>query len=138
MSRFLKLCEQVQSNLNEDLTDPNALAPTVDPNAQAPAPEAIDTTATTPPVDPNEPSALPIVSNDEIAELANSLQTFYKQDNPKLSDEQVNDIKALNPANDKTDEAIKNVVLKLISIFKPNSPSNVEIDPAKITNSDND
>ena len=135
MSRFLKLCEQVQSNLNEDFTDPNALA--VDPNAPVATPTATDTTATTPPVDPKTPTALPIVTNDEIAELANSLQTFYKQDNPQLSDEQVNEIKALNPANDKTDDAIKNVVLKLISIFKPNSPSNVEIDPAKIPNSDN-
>jgi hypothetical protein len=131
MSKFLTLCEKVHKLLNEDeTTDPNA--PVVDPNA-APAPAATPTPE--PQLDQNAPSELPIVSNNQIAQMVLGLQKFIQDNKDKvnLTDEQKTEISSLLPrADDRSDEAIKSIVKTLISVFPIGSESTIDFKPQDI------
>lgn len=128
MSKFLKLCEKIETVLkeqDEQQTPPMADASQPQPQAQ-PTPEAQPEQTQT---------ELPIVSNDKIATLANSLKIFYSNPESKLKTEEINEIKALNPRNSSESEDIVGIIDKLISIFDPVS---IKTQPEEIKSSSNE
>ena len=115
MSKFLKLCEKIENVLNEQEQQDATLQN--DPNQpQAQQPPAEPPKATTP--EPTQ-SEIPIVSNDKIAKLANALKIFYSNPESKLKNEEINEIKSLNPRNSSESEDIVGIIDKLTSIFDP-------------------
>jgi FtsZ-interacting cell division protein YlmF len=115
MSKFLNLCNKIENILNEQDEQMQQQSPVPDQSQQ---PEAAQTEK---PVEQQEPkqSELPIVSNDEIAELANSMKIFYQNPNSKLKDADVKEILALNPRDSKESEDIVKIIKTLKSIFNP-------------------
>lgn len=116
MSKFLKLCEKIENVLNEQDelgTTPQADATQQQGQTQIPAETQAETTP-----EPTK-SEIPIVSNDKIAKLANALKIFYSNPEPKLKNEEINEIKSLNPRNSSESEDIVGIIDKLTSIFDP-------------------
>jgi hypothetical protein len=130
MSKFLNLCQKIETILNEQDGQMQQQAPAPD-QSQSTQPEAQQTEQL---VDQQEPtqSELPIVSNDEIAELANAMKIFYSNPNSKLKDTDIKEILALNPRNSKQSEDIVKILKTFKSIFNPVS---VKTEPEEIKSS---
>lgn len=113
MSKFLNLLNKYNSILNEEAPIDAAPENQVDATQQAP----VDAT---PPIDQNTSSELRVATNKQIAELANSLKIFYSQDEPILDEDDINEIKSLNPEGTKSDADILEIIKTLTNIFSPN------------------
>ena len=118
MSKFLKLCEKIENILNEagELGTPPQDNPTQPPQDNPTQPPV--ETQPQPQPEPIQ-SEIPLVSNDKIAKLANALKIFYSSPEPKLKNEEINEIKSLNPRNSSESEDIIGIIDKLTSIFDP-------------------
>jgi FtsZ-interacting cell division protein YlmF len=124
MSKFLNLCNKIENILNEQDEQMQQQSPV--PDQSQPAEQPAEQ-----PVEQQEPeqSELPIVSNDEIAELANSMKIFYSNPESKLKDSDIKEILSLNPRNSKQSEDIVKILKTLKSIFNPVS---VKTEPQEI------
>ncbi len=124
MSKFLNLCNKIENILNEQDEQMQQQSPVPD-QSQPETPQQEQ------PVEQQEPeqSELPIVSNDEIAELANSMKIFYSNPESKLKDSDIKEILSLNPRNSKQSEDIVKILKTLKSIFNPVS---VKTEPQEI------
>lgn len=130
MSKFLDLCQKIETILNEQEDQIQQQSPVPD-QSQSTQPEAQQTEQ---PVEQQEPekSEIPIVSNDEIAELANAMKIFYSNPNSKLKDTDIKEILALNPRNSKQSEDIVKILKTFKSIFNPVS---IKTEPEEIKSS---
>lgn len=127
MNKFLNLCNKIENILNEQDEQMQQQSPVPD-QSQPEAPQEEQ------PMEQPEPeqSELPIVSNDEIAELANSMKIFYSNPESKLKDSDIKEILSLNPRNSKQSEDIVKILKTLKSIFNPVS---VKTEPQEIKSS---
>jgi len=142
MSKFLELCERVEHLLEQEgiAADPNAQPPGTVPapeagqEAQAPQPDAGDTTEGLP-----QQSEQPVVSPDQFATLARAMAKFYSDKNNSLNGDQILRLKNL-PITDKPDEnTIEKIYTTLTNIFDPTAPTNTEAatNPETVKNVDN-
>lgn len=83
-------------------------------------------------VDSETTSQLPILSNDEIAQFIAGLKQFYSQENPSLTQDQIDQIKNVNPRDSREDSAIKASVEVLMKIF---NVGGVQTSPSSIPDS---
>jgi hypothetical protein len=83
-------------------------------------------------VDAETMSELPILSNDEIAQFIAGLKQFYSQENPALTQDQIDQIKNVNPRDSREDSAIKASVDVLMKIF---NVGGVQTSPSTIPDS---
>jgi hypothetical protein len=112
MSKFLKICEKYDSLLNEQ--EEGGMPP--DTNQQ---PQPTEQPQTEQPIDNQTQSEERVATNEEIANLLKSMQIFFSNENSELSDDNINEIKKLNPTSSKEDVDIKNVITTLTTIFNP-------------------
>jgi hypothetical protein len=83
-------------------------------------------------VDTETMSELPILSNDEIAQFIAGLKQFYSQENPALTQDQIDQIKNVNPRDSREDSAIKASIDVLMKIF---NVGGVQTSPSTIPDS---
>ena len=105
MSKFSELFEQMYLPL-QGLVNEQEDMPTEIPEIQ---PEVGVDTETT--------SEIPILSNDEIAQFIAGLKQFYSQETPELNQDQIDQIKNVNPRDSREDAAIKASIDVLMKIF---------------------
>jgi hypothetical protein len=120
MSKFSELFEQMYLPLQGLVNEQEDMANEI-PEVQ---PEATVDTETT--------SEIPILSNDEIAQFIAGLKQFYSQENPSLSQDQIDQIKNVNPRDSREDAAIKASIDVLMKIF---NVGGVQTSPASIPDS---
>lgn len=125
MNKFLNLCNKIENILNEQDEQMQQQSPVPD-QSQPEAPQEEQPMEQQPEL---EQSELPIVSNDDIAELANSMKIFYSNPESKLKDSDIKEILSLNPRNSKQSEDIVKILKTLKSIFNPVS---VKTEPQEI------
>ena len=114
MSKFLKLCANIQNILNEQ--DEQTIQPS---DNQSEMQQTTSNQQEQLPQQEDQQSELPIVSNDKIAELANALKIFYSKEDSKIKDEDVKQILTLNPRNSKESQDIVKIIDTLTNIFNP-------------------
>jgi hypothetical protein len=112
MSKFLKICEKYDSLLNEQEEDGMPQDATQQP--QPTEPPQVEQ-----PIDTKTQSEQRVASNEEIANLVKSMQIFFSNEDSKLSEDNINEIKKLNPTSSKEDVDIKKVITTLANIFNP-------------------
>lgn len=146
MSKFLNLVSKYNFLLEADeQVDPNAAATPADPNVANDPSLSEDPNAaagtTTGDEQGKTPSELPIINNDQIAQMVLGLQKFVKdnEENLDLSSEQKNKIASLLPrSDDRSDATIKKTAESLISIFPIDETTSVETNPEDIVSADNE
>jgi hypothetical protein len=111
MSKFIALCEKVETFLKEQGEVPQP-APNADPNAAVPPGQSIEQPQAT--LDPNTQSEINDVSNDKIEELIETIVNFY-QKGKALSSESVKEISLL--PSKITSENSQETVESLLNIF---------------------
>jgi hypothetical protein len=120
MSKFSELFEQMYLPLQGLVNEQEDMANEI-PEAQ---PEVG--------VDAETMSELPILSNDEIAQFIAGLKQFYSQENPALTQDQIDQIKNVNPRDSREDSAIKASIDVLMKIF---NVGGVQTSPSTIPDS---
>jgi hypothetical protein len=118
MSKFLKALEPYKLLLTEQENLPEVDETMIEKEANR--------------VDPETPSEIPLLTNDEIAQFIISLKEFYSQENPTLTQDQVDQIKNINPRDSREDSAIKASVDVLKKIFNVGA---VQTSPSSVANS---
>ena len=132
MSKFLELCEKVESLLREaGETDPNTVP--ADPNAAtAPAPAVPEASEQPPTGVSDDNNEIHVVTNDEIKEMVLNLSKYLEK-NLGESDPLKKKIAEVVPTIDNSDDKIKAVVTAIASIVNPQVENpNVPVKPAEV------
>jgi hypothetical protein len=117
MSRFLKICEEVEKYIKEQTPDTQ-----MDPNMQTNVAPGEPVANEKPVLDPETQSEIQEVSNEQIQELIEVIINFYQKGTPLSSDSKM-EIDRL-PSKINSENSQKTVEM-LINIFKnSNFPSN--------------